>query len=105
MEGRGRFLRAGAQGERVISAALLEGICDYQLGDDAAAEPLLRLAEARPEHQELPLARFYLGLIALRAGAAPRASALFSLASANPALGALAANFWRAWPARTPGWC
>jgi hypothetical protein len=75
------------------SAALLEGICDYQLGDDAGAEPLLRLAEARPEHQDL--ARFYLGLIALRAGAAPRASALFSLASANPALGALAADLAR----------
>jgi tetratricopeptide (TPR) repeat protein len=75
------------------SAALLEGICDYHLGDDAAAEPLLRLAEARPEHQDL--ARFYLGLVALRAGAAPQASALFSQASANPALGALAADLSR----------
>jgi hypothetical protein len=75
------------------SAALLEGICDYQLGDDAAAEPLLRLAEARPEHQDL--ARFYLGLVALRAGAAPRAAALFAEASANPVLGALAADLSR----------
>ncbi len=75
------------------SAALLEGICDYQLGDDVAAEPPLRLAEARPEHRDL--ARFYLGLVALRAGAAQRASALFAQASANPALGALAADLSR----------
>ncbi len=76
-----------------LSAALLEGICDYHLGDDAAAEPLLRLAEARPEHQDLT--SFYLGLIALRAGAAPRASALFAQASANPTLGVLAADLSR----------
>jgi len=75
------------------SAALLEGICDYQLGDDARAEPLLRLAEARPEHQEL--ARFYLGLIALRAGAATRAAALFAQASSNTVLGVLAADLSR----------
>lgn len=75
------------------SAALLEGISDYQLGDDSAAEPLLRLAEARPEHQDL--ARFYLGLVALRAGAALRASSLFAEASANPVLGALAADLSR----------
>jgi hypothetical protein len=75
------------------AAALLEGICDYHLGDDGAAEPLLKLAEARPEHQDL--ARFYLGLIALRAGAAPRASALFAQASANPTLGLLAADLSR----------
>ncbi len=75
------------------AAALLEGICDYHLGDDAAAEPLLKLAESRPEHQDL--ARFYLGLVALRAGAAPRASALFAQASANPTLGVLAADLSR----------
>jgi tetratricopeptide (TPR) repeat protein len=75
------------------AAALLEGICDYHLGDDAGAEPLLKLAEAWPEHQDL--ARFYLGLIALRAGAAPRASALFAQASANPTLGVLAADLSR----------
>jgi hypothetical protein len=75
------------------AAALLEGICDYHLGDDVGAEPLLRVAEARPEHQDL--ARFYLGLVALRAGAAPRASALFAQASANPTLGVLAADLSR----------
>lgn len=75
------------------SAALLEGICEFQRGDDAAAEPLLRLAEARPEHQDL--ARFYLGLVALRAGAAPRASALFAHVSTQSTLGVLAADLSR----------
>ena len=43
-----------ATGDR--SAALLEGICRYNLGEDAEAAPLLRTAEGRPEHRDL--ARF-----------------------------------------------
>lgn len=76
-----------------LSAALLEGICNYQMGHDAAAEPLLRSAEARPEHRDL--ARFYLGLVALRGGEAARASSLFAAAAVNPTLGALAADLSR----------
>ena len=85
------------------SAALLEGICDYQLGEDTAAQPLLLHAESRPEHRDL--ARFYLGLIALRAGEARRASVLFEQASANSDPRCAGRPTSPGWPARTPGWC
>jgi hypothetical protein len=81
----------GAGGD--LSAALLEGICEYRLGRDEAAARLLRAAEARPEHADL--ARFYLGLLALRAGAGAQASALFAQASGNRTLGVLAADLSR----------
>jgi hypothetical protein len=80
------FHRARVAGDR--SAALLEGVCRYRLGEDAAAEGALRDAEQAEEHQDL--ARFYLGLIALRGGEASRAAELFDSASANPSLTTMA---------------
>ncbi len=80
-----------ATGDR--SAALLEGICRYNLGEEAEAAPLLRAAEAQPEHRDL--ARFYLGLVALREGAAPRAAELFAQAAASPELASLASDLSR----------
>ncbi len=63
------------------SAALLEGICLYELGDDAAARPLLRQVELDPAHREA--AAFFLGLIALRAGEGDQAASMFQVASAD----------------------
>ncbi len=57
------------------AAALLEGVCLYRLGEDADAEPALRVAEADLSVQDS--ARFYLGLIALRRGDSSRAAPLF----------------------------
>ncbi|HZZ82900.1 MAG TPA: tetratricopeptide repeat protein [Anaeromyxobacteraceae bacterium] len=75
------------------SAALLEGICWYNLGDDDAAAPLLREAELRPEHREM--ASYYRGLVALREGSASDAARLFDVASADPALEHLSAGLAR----------
>lgn len=66
------------------STALLQGICHYELGEDAEAAPLFREAEGYAPHREE--ARLYLGLIALRAGAGAEAAALFESARTNPAL-------------------
>jgi hypothetical protein len=90
--------QARAQGDDP-ALMLLEGICQYDLGDDAAAEPLLAAAERSPQDAEV--ARLYLGLLALRAGATSRAATLFDAASTNPALGAVASDLARA--ARTQG--
>lgn len=76
------------------SAALLEGICRYDLGEDAAAEPPLRIAEAAPAHRDT--ARLYLGLLALRRGAAADAAARFDSVSENAAIAPLAADLARA---------
>jgi tetratricopeptide (TPR) repeat protein len=75
------------------AAALLEGICLYELGEDAAAEPLLRAAETAPAHRDA--ARLYLGLVRLRAGDAGDAAALFEAAGSTPALGRIAADLGR----------
>ena len=48
------------------SASLLEGICLYEVGEDARAKPLLQEAFAQPAIADS--ARFFLGLIALREG-------------------------------------
>jgi hypothetical protein len=85
--------------DRLPSAALLEGICRYELGEDRAAEAALRVAEDHPAHREE--ARFYLGLLALRAGDGASAAGLLEAARANPALDAAAAELARA--ARTQG--
>jgi tetratricopeptide (TPR) repeat protein len=66
------------------SIALLLGICLHELGEDAEAAPFLREAEGYGPHREE--ARLYLGLIALRAGAGPEATAFFESARTNPAL-------------------
>jgi hypothetical protein len=57
---------------------LLEGIARYQLGQDAAAVPLLESARSDPAVAES--ASFFLGLIALRRGDGDRASRLFDQA-------------------------
>ncbi len=75
------------------AAALLEGICHYELGEEAEAAPLLRVAEGFPEHRDM--ARFYLGLVALRGGAFGEAASLFDAAAANPALGPVASGLAR----------
>jgi len=75
------------------SAALLEGICRFELGSYAEADRLFAQAESAPEHQHV--ARLYRGLIALRRGAGPEASALFDAASVNPALSTMATDLAR----------
>jgi tetratricopeptide (TPR) repeat protein len=77
------FQRARAGGQDP-SAALLEGICHYELGEDEQAKPLLREAEAAPVHRDA--ARFYLGLLALRRGETYEAASLLDSAAANPGL-------------------
>lgn len=75
------------------SAALLEGICHYELGDDASALPLLRQAELDPAHREG--AAFFLGLIALRAGEGERAASFFQVSSADARFAAAGADLAR----------
>jgi tetratricopeptide (TPR) repeat protein len=75
------------------SLALLEGICQYELGDVREARPLLRRAERSPDDADL--ARLYLGLIALREGAASEAASLFDAASASAAIAPVAADLAR----------
>jgi hypothetical protein len=86
-EAAARF-RAAQRGGVVADAALLEGICRYELGEDTEATRLLRIAEAEPAHRST--ARLYLGLVALRDGAARDAATLFEEASANPAVATFA---------------
>lgn len=85
------FAVARRSGDR--SAALLEGVCRYRLGEDAAAEAAFKDAEGAPEHQEL--AQFYLGLLALRAGRSAQAASLFDASAANQGLAAMAATLSR----------
>lgn len=81
------------RGPDATSAALLEGICLYELGDDAAATPLLRVAEADAAHREN--AGFFLGLIALRAGRSADAQDLLAMSAADPALAPFARDLVR----------
>jgi len=76
------------------AAALLEGICRYELGEDDKARQVLRAAEAAPDHRDH--ARFYLGLLSLRSGSPAEAAYLFDAASVNPALARAAADLARA---------
>lgn len=87
-------LRAARAREPDPAATLLEGICHYELGDDAAAEPLLRAAERSPPDADV--ARLYLGLVALRQGSAARAAAYLDAATNSPALARPAADLARA---------
>jgi tetratricopeptide (TPR) repeat protein len=82
--------RKAQEDQRDASAALLEGVCRYRLGDDAAALAALRLAEEAPEVQDS--ARFYLGLIALREGDSATAAPLFDALAANSGYGTVAAD-------------
>lgn len=85
------FHRGRLAGDR--SAALLEGVCLYGLGRDVEAEAPLREAELAEEHREL--ARFYLGLVALRGGQSSRAAELFDSASVSPGLATMAGTLAR----------
>jgi hypothetical protein len=80
-------------GSEDAAAALLEGICLYESGDDAAAAPLLRAAEADPAHREN--ARFFLGLLALRVGRSADAQDLLSRSAADPVLAPFARDLVR----------
>ena len=75
------------------SAALLEGICQYELGAVAKARPLLLEAERDPELAAS--AEFYLGLLALGDGDAPDAAMRFERAEREPALSAQASDLLR----------
>lgn len=65
-------------------AALLEGICLYELHEDLRARPLLTEALAKPSVADS--ARFFLGLVALRAGDDAEAEARLSEVSEASAL-------------------
>jgi hypothetical protein len=91
------FEEARAAGER--GAALLAGICLYELDEDARAEPLLREAEGDPPSRDT--ARFFLGLLALRGGRSGQAAALLDAAAADRELAPLALGLSRA--ARSSG--
>ncbi len=85
------FARARRTGD--LSAALLQGVCLYRLGDDVEAATALREAEQASEHREV--ARLYLGLLALRAGQTTRAAELFDAAAASPSLATMAGTLAR----------
>ena len=85
--------RSARPGDAAPSAALLEGICRFELGDDDEARALFQEAAAYPPHREE--ARLYLGLVALRGGAAAEATALFESAATNPALERMAGDLAR----------
>ncbi len=86
------FEEARLSGDR--AAALLEGICLYQLEDDARATALLREAETDAGGQDS--ARFFLGLIALRDGRADDAAALLDSSAADRRLAPFAQELSRA---------
>lgn len=85
--------REARNGMARSSAELLEGICRFELGEDDAARLLFEQASTYPPHRDE--ARLYLGLLALRAGAAAEAGALFQSAAANPALERVASDLAR----------
>lgn len=76
-------------------AALLEGICRYELGEDLEAARLLREAEADADAGHRATARLYLGLIALRAGSSREAAALFDSAAGSPSIASIATDLSR----------
>jgi tetratricopeptide (TPR) repeat protein len=93
LPGAARAFEAAYAADGSTSAALLGGIARYELGEDAQSERLLRLAERDPAHREE--ARFYLGLLALRAGDGERAVSLLEGAATNPALASPASDLAR----------
>jgi hypothetical protein len=92
-EAAARF-RAAQRARPTADAALLEGICRYELGEDAEAARLLTLAEADPAHRET--ARLYRGLVALREGYAKEAADLFAAAASSPTAAPFALELARA---------
>jgi tetratricopeptide (TPR) repeat protein len=75
------------------SAALVEGVCHYELGQDGDARAALSEAAAAPAHREA--AEFYLGLIALRDGNTGEAARLLDSAAANPGFAPAASDLAR----------
>jgi tetratricopeptide (TPR) repeat protein len=75
------------------AAALVQGVCHYELGQDAEARASLREAAAAPAHREA--AEFYLGLIALREGDGEDAARLLDAAAANPGFAPAASDLAR----------
>ena len=69
--------------ENETAAALLEGVCLYELGDSNAARPLLRQAAGDPALAES--AAVFLGLVALRADDGDQADGLVRAIAASPA--------------------
>lgn len=67
------------KGSRNPGAALLEGICRYEQGDDGAARPLLD--EAATERRLAARASYFLGLVELREGAGSAATVRFDQAA------------------------
>jgi tetratricopeptide (TPR) repeat protein len=65
------------------AAALLEGICRYELGDDRGARPLFEEARRAPKFAGTAL--FFLGLIAMHDDEDARAASLFSAAAGRDA--------------------
>ena len=89
------FERVPAKGPDA-SAALLAGVCRYQLGEYEPAAAHLRSAEADPLHAAL--ARYYLGLVALAEGAPREAAGLLDSAASGPEVAAIARDLARyAW--------
>ena len=86
------FREARAQGPD-LSAALVEGVCHYELGEDADARSALREALTAPAHREA--AEFYLGLVALREGDSGEAARLLDSAAVNPGFAPAASDLAR----------
>ncbi len=98
----GDFRRAAEAFDRVLergpdtSAALLAGVCRYQLGEYASAVAFLRSAEADPAHTAV--SRYYLGLVSLAQGTPREAAGLLDSAASGPDVAALARELARyAW--------
>jgi hypothetical protein len=92
------FKEARAQGPDP-SAALVQGVCHYELGEDGEARAAFREAATAPAHREA--ADFYLGLLALREGDDGEAARLLDAAAANPGFAPAASDLAR--PARRSG--
>lgn len=74
------FAQARRQGPRP-SLALLQGVCHYELGEDAEAR--VALTEALGSPAEAETASLYLGLVAIREGRAEEARAALVTAAAS----------------------
>ena len=86
------FREARAQGPDP-SAALVEGVCHYELGENGEARSALREAVTAPAHREA--AEFYLGLVALREGESGEAARLLDSAASNPGFAPAASDLAR----------
>jgi tetratricopeptide (TPR) repeat protein len=83
------FERARAASEDP-AAALLEGVCQFELGHESRAGELFEFA--RRDRSLQPTVSFFLGMLALRAGEAERATTLLAEAATDPSLAANAST-------------